>query len=184
MEWARHWTSDSPPLVTAARYSKFMQLLYSALYAFSPQGRQSGNLMRCVVYLETFQYIIVYNWCCVGVQDLKFRQAEELISQGHSLTTKFKTAATYGYQPVSLSKISLELFRIYLSSFRPFVSGGKCDRPDDSLWLRLDGNPEIGIGRYVKMFYSSACNLHITTTRMRSLTETVANDLHEVILVL
>ena len=119
----------------------------------------------------------------VGVQDLKFRQAEELISQGHSLTTKFKTAATYGYQPVSLSKISLELFKIYLSSFRPFASGGKCDRPDDSLWLRLDGNPEIGIGRYVKMFYSSACNLHITTTRMRSLTETVANDLHEVILV-
>ena len=32
----------------------------------------------------------------VGVQDLKLRQADELITQGHSLTTKFKTAATYG----------------------------------------------------------------------------------------
>ena len=115
-----------------------------------------------------------------GVQDLKLRQADELISQGHSLTTKFKTAATYGYQPVTVSDVSLELLKVYLQFFRPFASRGVREHPDDSLWLRLDGNPEVGIGRYVKMFYASACNLHITTTRMRSLTETVANDLHEV----
>ena len=116
----------------------------------------------------------------VGVQDLKLRQADELVHQGHSLSTKFKTAATYGYQPVTLSDVSMELLKIYLQCFRPFASRGLRDAPDDSLWLRLDGNPEVGIGRYVKMFYASALNLHITTTRMRSLTETVANDLHEV----
>jgi hypothetical protein len=41
----------------------------------------------------------------VGVQDLKLRQADELVTQGHSLTTKFKTAATYGYQPVTVSEV-------------------------------------------------------------------------------
>jgi hypothetical protein len=77
-------------------------------------------------------------------------------------------------------QISMELLKVYLQYFRPYASRGLRDAPDDSLWLRLDGNPEVGIGRYVKMFYASVCNLHITTTRMRSLTETVANDLHEV----
>lgn len=77
---------------------------------------------------------------------------------------------------------SMELLKVYLQFFRPYASRGLRDAPDDSLWLRLDGNPEVGIGRYVKMFYASVCNLHITTTRMRSLTETVANDLHEVVL--
>ena len=75
---------------------------------------------------------------------------------------------------------SMELLKVYLQFFRPYASRGLRDHPDDSLWLRLDGNPEVGIGRYVKMFYASVSNLHITTTRMRSLTETVANDLHEV----
>lgn len=45
LDWARQWAGNSPPLINGAKYSKFMQLLYSSLYAFSPQGRQSGKLV-------------------------------------------------------------------------------------------------------------------------------------------
>jgi len=56
---------------------------------------------------------------CSGIDDLKLASADELIGQGHSMSTKFKTAATYGYQPVTLSNISLELFQIYMGTIRP-----------------------------------------------------------------
>ena len=50
LPWVNQWTTVSPPLVTAPSYSKFMQIMYSALYAFSPQGRQSGKSYATCVY--------------------------------------------------------------------------------------------------------------------------------------
>ena len=114
-----------------------------------------------------------------GIDDLKLSSAEELIGQGHSMSTKFKTSATYGYQPVTLSNVSLELFQIYIDMLRPSASQGRCNDPQDPLWLNWKGAREKNIGRKVQRFYIRTLGLDITTTRIRSLLETVANDLHE-----
>jgi hypothetical protein len=116
---------------------------------------------------------------CSGIDDLKLSSADELIGQGHSMSTKFKTAATYGYQPVTLSNISLELFQIYMGTLRPHASQGRWNQQQDPLWLNWKGDREKGIGRKVQRFYVRTLGLDVTTTRIRSLLETVANDLHE-----
>jgi hypothetical protein len=114
-----------------------------------------------------------------GIDDLKLSSAEELIGQGHAMSTKFKTAATYGYQPVTMSNLSLEIFKLYVDIFRPFASQGRCNDPQDPLWINWKGTREKGIGRKVQRFYIRTLGLDVTTTRIRSLLETVANDLHE-----
>ena len=112
-----------------------------------------------------------------GIDDLKFSSADELIAQGHVMSTKFKTAATYGFQPVTMSNTSLELFLIYIDILRPLVSNGHND-PQDPLWINWKGGRDNTIGRKVQRFYIHTLGLDVTTTRIRSLVETVAHDLH------
>ena len=114
-----------------------------------------------------------------GIDDLKLSSAEELIGQGHTMSTKFKTSATYGYQPVTMSSISLELFQIYLELLRPTASQGRWNQPQHPLWLNWMGEWDHTIGRKVQRFYVRTLGLDVTTTRIRSLLETVANDLHD-----
>jgi hypothetical protein len=114
-----------------------------------------------------------------GIDDLKLASADELASQGHVMSTKFKTASTYGFQPVTVSSISLEIFQIYLHCLRPHASQGRCDLPHHPLWLNWKGDREKGIGRKVQRFYVRTLGLDVTTTRIRSLLETVATELHE-----
>jgi hypothetical protein len=51
--------------------------------------------------------------------------------------------------------------------------------PQDPLWLNWNGTREKGIGRKVQRFYIRTLGLDVTTTRIRSLLETVATELHE-----
>jgi hypothetical protein len=155
MEWARRFRSSTPPHVTKEVFGEFMCLLYTSLYLFSPQGRISG------------------------IDDLKLSCAQELIGQGHTMSTKFKTSSTFGFQPVTMSNISLELFQTYVDMLRPMVSQGRCNEPKHSLWLNWKGAKDTSIGRKVQRFYIRTLGLDVTTTRIRSLLETVANDLHE-----
>ena len=178
MEWARRFRSSTPPHVTKEVFGEFMGLLYSSLYLFSPQGRISG-IHLCL--LLTCALLVMWCCCCFcpGIDDLKLSSAQELIGQGHTMSTKFKTSSTFGFQPVTMSNISLELFHTYVDMLRPMVSQGRCNDPKHSLWLNWKGDKDTSIGRKVQRFYIRTLGLDVTTTRIRSLMETVANDLHE-----
>ena len=96
--WIRQHDAKGLP-VDKETYKRFMGILLSSLYVFSPQGR------------------------CQGIEDLKLGQADDLIHNGFIQTTKFKTQARWGFQPVTLSEESKELMTIYLRTFRPVAAG-------------------------------------------------------------
>ena len=92
LDWARKCTSVD---VDRAIYLSFIGLLGASLYTFSPQGRTSG------------------------IEDMKMSQVPALIQDGFAQSSVFKTNAKYGYQPVSLSLISMELLTLFVKEVRP-----------------------------------------------------------------
>ncbi len=112
------WAS---PLIERRTYDKFMQVLYSSLYAHSAQGRISA------------------------IADIKWGQVNNLIKNGYILSTRFKTNATFGYQPVTTSKVSLDLIKFYVSVLRPKITS-TMNGSQDPLFLHYDGTPASRIG--------------------------------------
>jgi len=151
--WIRHHDSKGLP-VDKDTYKRFMGILLASLYVFSPQGR------------------------CQGIEDLKYGQVSALLNEGYTHTTKFKTQAKWGYQPVTLSVESKELLTIYLRTFRPVACGPIQSQPSDALLLNFIGHPHSDIGRELTTFYMNSCFLHITPTRIRSIVETAAEEMY------
>ena len=153
LQWIRRHEDKHLP-VDKETYKRFLGILISALYVYSPQGR------------------------CQGIEDLKYGQADELLNSGYIQTTKFKTQAKWGYQPVTLSIESKELLQIYLRSYRPIASGSMESQQNDAMLLSFSGQPLTDIGKEVTAFYLHSSNLHITTTRIRSIVETAAEEMY------
>ena len=144
LEWAK---GISKQRMSKDEYEAFMEIMYAALYVYSVQGRQSG------------------------VMDMKYKQAAELLAQGYSNSTKFKTSAKWKYQPVTLSSTTYLLLQIYVTRVRPQVFLGT-PAGADPLWLAYDGSAERKLGLRVTRFFRKTAGLHITTTAIRSLVET------------
>jgi hypothetical protein len=77
LPWARQFNSAST--VDGITYKKFLGLLGSSLYMFSPQGRVQG------------------------IEDVRVSQLTQLLDEGFAQTSKFKTSEKWGYQPVTTS---------------------------------------------------------------------------------
>ena len=145
LDWAKNLCNKR---ASKEEYKTFMSLLYAALYVYSVQGRQSG------------------------VMDMKYKQAAELLRNGYSNSTKFKTAAKWKYQPVTLSTTTSFLLKAYQEFLRPQVclTGTACG--DQPLWLTFEGTAERHLGVRVTQFFRQSLRLHITCTAIRSLVET------------
>jgi hypothetical protein len=90
LPWARQFCSGS--IVDGITYKKFLGLLGSSFYMFSPQGRVQG------------------------IEDVKMSQLSQLLNEGFAQTSKFKTSAKWGYQPVTTSLVRmLSLLLLLLS---------------------------------------------------------------------
>jgi hypothetical protein len=96
-----------------------MQVLYASLYVYSPQGRISG------------------------IESMKLKQADEMLQTGCAFSTNFKTNSTFGYQPVTTSKLSRKLIHIYTTYLRPRSRQISGEQP---LFLNHDGSPATRIG--------------------------------------
>lgn len=151
MPWARNLQGHH---VDKETYDAFMQMMYAAMYTSSAQGRQSG------------------------LMDLKYHQRTALMEKGFANTTKFKTAAKYRLQPVTLSGATKELLGVYLDHLRPQVARMP-PLPADPLWLKFSGAREEALGRQVTKFFKAELGLIITTTAIRSLVETAMHEKHQ-----
>lgn len=139
-----------------------------------------------ITYIITSYYIyIIYNIIyIIGIQDLKFKQGAELLDRTYTLSTNFKTASTYGYQPVLASEDFKKLLRIYLTVFRPLAvlnsKNPNANSDDYNLFLTYEGEPETRLSRLVSLFFRYRMGLHITPTTLRAIMEsTVADRLHD-----
>lgn len=134
-------------------YNRFMGIMYAALYAFSAQGRQSG------------------------VMDMKYHQLNDLLDDGYANSTKFKTAQAFQYQSVTSSGVFDFLLRIYAMHVRTSVVPLEED-PAAPLFLTYNGQPENRLGKRLTTFFKRTMELHVTTTAIRSLVETMTDEMY------
>ena len=66
--------------------------------------------------------------------------------------------------------------KLYTSRFRIYANGTKTSCENDALIIKLNGQPETNLGEKLTYFYMTEANLHITTTGIRAIFETVANE--------
>lgn len=146
-------TAISSNFFNKTMYEDYVSLMYSALYVLSAQGRVGG------------------------MQSLQMKHADALLQNGYVLAKDFKTNSKWTYQPVTISLQSGKLVRRYITEYRQKISA--IESPNDPLWVDWKGNPETDIGRLVTRYFRKKLDLHITTTAIRSLVETQAQDLFE-----
>ena len=131
--WVKSWASNlisnsNTNYIGQQEYNKFMQILYATLYIHSPQGRISG------------------------IESIKCKQIQELLEGGVTFSTNFKTSSTYGYQPVTTSKLSRKLLHIYVTYVRPTVNRYESENDNTTiyfnqpLFLHYNGSPATRIG--------------------------------------
>jgi hypothetical protein len=144
---------DVTPFVNKDFYEKYISLMYASLYVFSAQGRVGG------------------------IQSLKYEQADDLLHNGFVMSKNFKSKSSWMYQPVTISPLSKRLVHFYITRVRPKVT--QESGTQGALWLDWNGNPETDIGAIVTRYFRRKLELHITTTAIRSLVETNAQEFFE-----
>lgn len=98
-------------------YDAFMQTLYASFYCFAPQGRIGG------------------------IADLLCFNGIEMLKNGFTQSSAFKTCGTYGYQPVVVGDISSVLLQYYIEHVRPIISECPTESsPNEPLWLLFNGS--------------------------------------------
>jgi len=150
--WANNLLRRKGVVITEGAYREFMQLLFSSLYVYAPQGRISGII------------------------DLKYGDKDRILSAGYATSSQFKTSASFGFQQVIFAKIPYDLFKFYINCLYPVVQQSN---PNSSspLWLKWSGIKENKIGNLVTKFFEKFLNLHINSTRIRGLVETETDEL-------
>lgn len=152
LPWARSVRSCD---IDDVAYRTFMQLTVSAIYVFSANGRQSG------------------------VADVRMGQVEDMLKNGYTTSSKFKTNSKYGYQPITLGAVSRELLHLYVTVVRPQVCRHHPIQPSDHLWLTYRGEIDLTVGKLVTAFFIRKCGLSVTTTGIRGLVETEMDKKHK-----
>jgi hypothetical protein len=132
-------------------FQYFVSMMYASFYVLSTQGRIGG-----------FTSIVV-------------KQADDLLQNGYILSKNFKTRSSWIYQPVTISELSSRLFRHYITNLRPQISPEV--QPNDPLWVNWEGQAEDDIGGLITRYFKKKLEIHITTTGIRSLVETQAQEL-------
>jgi hypothetical protein len=148
-QWAFSCKDISAIDIDKRIYDDYLSVMFSNLYCKVPQGRVGG------------------------LMNIKLWQFTEIESQGHTMSTKFKTMSKYGLQPVVVDGEICNMIRIYVERFRPvaILNNDACDY----LWLTFKGEQVHRMGSYVTRFFEKHGNLHVTTTGLRSLAETTSN---------
>jgi hypothetical protein len=141
--------------ITAEAYSEFMEVLFAAIWVLAPQGRPGG------------------------IASLKMKNIQEFTADGFALSSEFKTAATYVYQPVILAPATKRLLlEVYVPILRPMVEPvrqGNANR-DDPLFLLYSGKSGILPGRLVQAFFRRTLDILLTITAIRGMIETEAEE--------
>ena len=132
-------------------YDRFMELLCAAAYSSSVQGRVHA------------------------IDGLTNRSLPAMLRDDAVLSSAFKTSMSFGLQPVTISDLFRHLLRIFMAHFRPQEFGLG---PDDYLFVSQKNKP-VSVGTLVIRFFKRTLDLHITTTRIRSMVETESEQLRE-----
>ena len=102
-----------------------------------------------------------------AVNDLRYSQNAELISQRLVLTSQFKTGLQFGLQPVIISDLTAELLQMYMDWVRPKLM----EAAEDPLFVNMSGT-QLRLGRALTDFFKRILSINISSTTIRSIVET------------
>jgi len=156
-EWAMSLKKED--FLNPKTYNHFTSWLYSSFY-MSVQGRVGG------------------------IEDMRYGQRHGLmLADGHELSSNFKTSYHHSYQAVSSSEMSSKGIKLYVEKARPVIVGNNNALNEDAaeLFLTSTGKPEYLMGRKISNYFALKSNgsLRVTSTAIRCLYETTADDLYE-----
>jgi hypothetical protein len=137
---------------TKSLYNSFMGIMCTSAY-FSPQGRLAA------------------------VQSLKFGQRVQLLTTKCVMSSVFKTASKYGFQPITASVLFSDLLQFYLDFYR---ARGVSDTEDSPLFVNYSGESCFNFGRAITKFCLDKLGITISSNTFRSMFETGASELEEV----
>ena len=152
LPYIRSFPINKPTFIDSTMYSKFCQIMHTANYAFSPQGRISA------------------------FTEMKIKDLPNLLDS-FAITNKFKTSAKFGLQAVSLGDIPREILNIYKEFVRPVICAGQQESELSALFVRYDGEPDKDVGRHIINF-SHQIGFHISSNNIRSMVEINADTRH------
>lgn len=151
-DWERPVVPTQPADLSKGVYDAHLGHMYSGMYTTSVQGRVGG------------------------FGSLQLKDASTMLTESCALSSTFKTSSKFGYQPVMASKLTKEMLEAFLV-MRELVVRRTGSR-ETALFINFDGAADApSIGRRVTAFFKTRLNLHITTTAIRSLVETAADQL-------
>ena len=134
-------------------YNVVLRTLIALFYVFGVQGRIGG------------------------FSNLTLEHGLQLVREGLTLSTKFKTKSKYLAQPITLPNEKLSFLSIYITKWRSWaLSRRPSADPCNALFLNSNGKPAIQLGACFTKFFLHAANLQITTSWMRTLYETGLSD--------
>jgi hypothetical protein len=120
-------------------------------------------MYRFLVYVIAHMYVANPQARVGGLESMDIDCLPELRERGFISTSRFKTAATYGYQTIVVCSATLRLIEYWVQYFRPFIANLASDR---RLFLNSAGKPHTSLGKLLVEFYRPY-GLHITTQAIR-----------------
>ena len=93
------------------------------------------------------------------------------------MSSVFKTASKYGFQPITASVLFSDLLQFYLDFYR---ARGVSDTEDSPLFVNYSGESCYNFGRAITKFCLDKLGITISSNTFRSMFETGASELEEV----
>jgi hypothetical protein len=119
----------------------------SMLFLLNPQGRQKA------------------------ITALSVDNLPELMADGLTTSSEFKTQLTYGYQAITCNALTLKYLALYVKYFRPLLLVHN-SAPCFTVFVNTQGKSFQDSGKCLTSFFSAWSSLHITTGTLRSIYET------------
>ena len=107
-----------------------------------------------------------------AIDDAKYGDLKALFADKVFMSTMLKTGVQYGFQPVTISDITLLLLALYIDYIRPNI----LTEPNDPLFIGQSG-AKLRMGRFLTAYFKRKLSLNISSTIIRSLVETEAEGL-------
>lgn len=131
---------------------------------------------ECIGLLISAMYVLAAQGRIAALAAMKLKDSTQLLRDGFVMSTVFKTASTFGLQPVMLPKEAASILTSYLSVLRPAAAGNEDVEPDEPLFLKWGGcamsKKELGQG--LTGWFRQELEIQISPTTCRKLVETEA----------
>lgn len=133
-------------------YIEYVNTMVGNMYAHAPQGRVGG------------------------IKNLQTEEAEGMITAGFGLSSCFKTASVFGFQPVIIPDVVKDMFLYYFQVIRKIILKMNNFVKNDYVFINYRGEKYCSLDSNISAWFRKH-SFNVTTNTVRSLSDTQAHEL-------